>query len=205
MNKSAMFKISYGLYVLTARENDFDNGCIINTVSQVTSSPNRISIAVNKSNKTLGMIMKTGEFNISILSEKADFSVFKRFGFQSGNDVNKFEDFENVQTASNGIKYITGCTNAYISAKLFHTVDLGTHLLLFADVTDCDVISDDNSVTYDYYHKNIKPKSEKAPAGKTAYRCKICGYIHTADELPEDFVCPICKHGIDDFEKIIND
>lgn len=205
MNKQAMFKIGYGLYVLTAKENNFDNGCIINTVSQVTSSPNRISIAVNKANKTHDMIMNTGEFNVSVLSEKTDFSVFKHFGFQSGKNTDKFADFENAATSENGIKYITGCTNAYISAKLFHAIDLGTHTLFLADVTDCDILSDDNSATYDYYHKNIKPKPENAPKGKIAYRCKICGYIHVADELPPDFVCPICKHGADDFEKIITD
>lgn len=206
MNKKAMFKIGYGLYVLTAKENNFDNGCIINTVSQVTSTPNRISITVNKANKTHDMIMKTGEFNVSILSEKADFSVFERFGFQSGKDTDKFSGFENTAVSSNGIKYITGCTNSYISAKLFHAVDLGTHTLMLADVTDCDILSDDISVTYDYYHRNIKPKNSAVPSvpkGKVAYRCKICGYIYIADELPPDFVCPICKHGADDFEKII--
>lgn len=206
MNKKAMFKIGYGLYVLTAKENNFDNGCIINTVSQVTSTPNRISITVNKANKTHDMIMKTGEFNVSILSEKADFSVFERFGFQSGKDTDKFSGFENTAVSLNGIKYITGCTNSYISAKLFHAVDLGTHTLMLADVTDCDILSDDISVTYDYYHRNIKPKNSAVPTvpkGKVAYRCKICGYIYIADELPPDFVCPICKHGADDFEKII--
>lgn len=206
MNKKAMFKIGYGLYVLTAKEDDFNNGCIINTVSQVTSTPNRISITVNKSNKTHDMIMKTGEFNISILSEKADFSLFKRFGFQSGKDTDKFDGFDKYAVAENGIKYITDSTNAYISARLFHAVDLGTHTLMLADVTDCDILSDDVSVTYDYYHKNIKPKNSAVPSvpkGKVAYRCKICGYIHIADELPPDFVCPVCKHGADDFEKII--
>lgn len=204
MDKKAMFKLSYGLYVLTANQDGFDNGCIINTASQITSSPNRISIAVNKTNKTHDMIMKTGHFNISVLSEKADFSIFERFGFHSGKDTNKFSDFENFAVSSNGIKYITGYANSYISARLFHCIDLVTHTLMLADVTDCDVLSDDNSLTYNFYHQNIKPKnSPDAKKGKIAYRCKICGYIHYADELPPDFICPVCKHGIDDFEKII--
>ncbi len=202
MNKKAMFKIGYGLYVLTAKENGFDNGCIINTVSQITSSPNRISITVNKSNKTHDMIMKTGIFNVSVLSEKTDFSIFERFGFQSGRNTDKFSGFDKYSIAENGLKYITDSSNSYISAKLFHAVDLGTHTLMLADVTDCDILSDENSVTYDYYHKNIKPENSDVPKAKIAYRCRICGYIHVADELPPDFVCPICKHGADDFEKI---
>ena len=202
MNTNAMFRIGYGLYVLTAKENGFDNGCIINTVSQVTSDPNRITVAVNKANKTHDMILSSGEFNVSILSTSATFDIFKAFGFRSGKDVDKFADFDSVERSNNGLYYITGMTNAYISAKVINATDLGTHTLFLADVTDCDVLSDATSVTYDYYHKFIKPKPEVKKMSKTYYRCKICGYIHESDVLPADFVCPLCKHPASDFEKV---
>lgn len=202
MNTNAMFKIGYGLYVLTAKENSFDNGCIINTVSQVTSDPNRITVAVNKSNKTHDMIISSGEFNVSVLSTSATFDIFKAFGFRSGRDVDKFGDFTAVERSSNGIYYITDSTNAYISAKVISATDLGTHTLFLADVTDCEVLSDATSVTYDYYHKNIKPKPEVKKTAKVYYRCKICGYIYEGDELPADFICPLCKHPASDFERV---
>ncbi len=202
MNTNAMFKIGYGLYVLTAKENGFDNGCIINTVSQVTSNPNRITVAVNKANKTHDMIIASGEFNVSILSTSATFDIFKAFGFRSGRDVDKFSDFKAVERSNNGLYYITDTTNAYISAKVVNATDLGTHTLFLADVTDCEVLSEATSVTYDYYHKYIKPKPEVKKVSKTYYRCKICGYIYEGDELPADFVCPLCKHPASDFEKV---
>ncbi len=202
-NTKAMFNISYGLYVLTAKENDFDNGCIINTLSQVTSTPNRVSITVNKDNKTHDMIYNTGEFNVSILSEKATFDIFKHFGFQTGNNVNKFENYANAKRAENGLYYITEGTNAYISGSVIDEVDLGTHTMFIADVVDCDIISSDKSATYAYYHSNIKPKPEEnKPKAKVYYRCTICGYIHESDTLPDDFICPLCKHGAIDFERI---
>ncbi len=202
MNTNAMFKIGYGLYVLTAKENGFDNGCIINTVSQVTSDPNRITVAVNKANKTHDMIVASGEFNVSVLSTSATFDIFKAFGFRSGKDVDKFSDFKAVERSNNGIYYITDATNAFISAKVVTATDLGTHTLFLADVTDCEVLSEATSVTYDYYHKNIKPKPEVKKMSKTYYRCKICGYIYEGDELPADFICPLCKHPASDFEKV---
>jgi len=202
MNTNAMFKIGYGLYVLTARENGFDNGCIINTVTQVTATPNRITVAVNKANKTHDMILATGEFNVSILTESASFDIFKSFGFRSGKDTDKFSDFSNTARSSNGIYYIKETTNAYISAKVINSTDLGTHTLFLADVTDCDVLSDATSVTYDYYHKYIKPKPEVKKMAKVYYRCKICGYIHESDTLPDDFICPLCKHPASDFERV---
>ncbi len=202
MNTNAMFKIGYGLYVLTAKENGFDNGCIINTVSQVTVNPNRITVAVNKANKTHDMILASGEFNVSILSTSATFDIFKAFGFRSGKDVDKFSDFKAVERSNNGLYYITDSTNAFISAKVVNATDLGTHTLFLADVTDCEVLSDATSVTYDYYHKNIKPKPEVKKVSKTYYRCKICGYIYEGDELPADFICPLCKHPASDFEKV---
>ena len=202
MDMTAMFKIGYGLYVLTARENGFDNGCIINTVSQVTANPNRITIAVNKANKTHDMVLATGEFNVSILANSVPFDTFKAFGFRSGNDCDKFADFKAVERSANGIFYITANTNSYVSAKVVSATDLGTHTLFLADVTDCDVLSKETSVTYDYYHKYIKPKPEVKKTAKVYYRCKICGYIHEADELPADFICPLCKHPASDFERV---
>lgn len=199
-NQAAMFQLSYGLFVLSAKDGQKDNGCIVNTVQQVTTSPNRILVAVNKGNYTHDMIMKTGEFNASILSEDADFEIFKHFGFQSGRDVNKMEGLENFDRAENGIIYLTKGANAYISAKVVQTTDLGSHTLFLADVTDGDVLNNVPSVTYAYYHKNIKPQPQETK--KTGWRCKICGYIYEGEELPADFICPICKHGAEDFEKI---
>lgn len=199
-NNSAMFKLSYGLFVLSAKQGDKSNGCIVNTVQQVTTTPNRITVAVNKANFTHDMIVNTGEFNVSILSEEVTFDTFKHFGFQSGRDVNKMEGLENYEIAENGIFYLTKGANAYLTAKVVQTVDLGTHTLFLADVTDGDVLSNVESVTYAYYHKNIKPQPQETK--KTGWRCKICGYIYEGEELPEDFICPICKHGASDFEKI---
>ena len=201
MDNKAMFKIGYGLYVVTAEENSKHNGCIINTTMQVTDTPMRISITVNKRNKTHDMIKNTGKFNISILTEKASFDVFKHFGFQSGADVDKFEGYQGAVKSSNGLYYITNGVNAFISGSVTQTVDLGTHTMFIADVVDAQVLSDDKSVTYDYYQENIKPKPE-APKAKKGYRCVICGYIYEGDELPADYVCPICKHGVSDFEEI---
>lgn len=201
MNQKAMFKIGYGLYVLTAKDGAKDNGCIINTAMQVTSTPNRISITVNKQNYTHDMIVKTGVFNVSILSEKATFDIFRHFGFQSGRDVDKFERFENAKRSENGIYYVTGDTNAYISGKVINQMDLGTHTMFLADVTDAEVLAEVPTTSYDYYQKNIKPKPE-TPKKVKGYVCKICGYIYEGDPLPDDFICPICKHGAADFEKI---
>lgn len=204
MDTKAMFKFSYGLFVLTAKENGFDNGCIINTAIQVTSSPNRISIAVNKANKTHDMIHAAGEFNVCMLAENAPFSVFQNFGFQSGRDADKFASFAQKKRSANGIYYITDVANAYVSAKVVQEIDLGTHTMFIADVTDAEVLSDVPSVTYNYYQANIKPKPQVTPAqvGKTKWVCKICGYVYEGEELPADFICPICKHGAQDFEKV---
>lgn len=203
MNKKAMYSISYGLFVVTANRNGKDNGCITNTVAQVTSEPNRISVAVNKGNYTCEMIRDSGCFTASVISQAADFSLFKRFGFQSGRDADKFEGFSATQRAENGTLIVTEGTNAWISARVEQAIDLGTHMLFIAAVTDMDVISEEPSATYTYYQEHIKPKPEaKKVEGKTVWRCKICGYEYEGEELPEDFVCPICKHPAEDFEKI---
>lgn len=203
MNQQAMFKISYGLFVLTAQEKGFDNGCIINTAMQVTSTPNRISITVNKQNKTHDMVRATGVFNISMLSEDADFEIFKHFGFQSGKNVDKFEDYGPKEKSENGLYYITKGTNAYLSGKVVQEVDLGSHTLFIADVTAGEVLSEVPSVTYTYYQEHIKPKPEAPKTGKTVWVCKVCGYVYEGEELPADFICPLCKHGAEDFEKVV--
>ena len=204
MDPKAMFKLSYGLFVLTAREGEKDNGCITNTAIQVTSEPNRISIAVNKANYTHDMVMHTRKFNVSILSQEASFDTFKHFGFQSGRNVDKFADFTACKRAENGIYIITAGTNAYISAEVEQTIDLGTHTLFIAKVTDLDVLSSVSSATYEYYQNNIKPKPQApaAPTGKTVWRCTVCGYIYEGDPIPADFICPLCKHPASDFEKV---
>ncbi len=199
MDSNAMFKLGYGLYVLTAKDGK-DNGCIVNTVMQITDTPNRIVVTVNKLNLTHDMIQKTKEFNISILTENSSFAVFEHFGFQSGRDADKFSGYSDCQRTENGIYYITEGTNAVISGKVIESIDCGTHTTFIADVTDAKVLNQDTSATYDYYHKNIKPKPQETK--KSGYRCKICGYIYEGDELPEDFICPLCKHGVSDFEKI---
>ena len=204
MDSKAMFNLSYGLFVLTAALDGKDNGCIINTAGQVTSSPNRISITVNKDNHTDTMIKKSGKFNISILSEEANFDIFRRFGFHSGRDTDKFENYTACRRSENGLYYVTEGTNAYISASVEQAVDLGTHTMYIAAVDDMEVLSEAPSATYAYYHAHIKPNPEEtAPAGKTVWRCTICGYVYEGEELPEDYICPLCKHPASDFEKVV--
>lgn len=200
MDKSALFKIGYGLYVLTANENGKDNGCIINTVMQVTSDPCQIGIAVNKMNYTNKMIQNTKKFNISVLSENTKFEIFKHFGFQSGANVDKFVNFADTKRSPNGVLYITKDTNAFMSAYVKQEIDLGSHTLFIGQLVASEILSDVPTVTYDFYQKNIKPKPEETK--KSGWRCKICGYVYEGEELPADFICPWCKHGIDDFEKI---
>ena len=199
-----MYKLTYGLFVVTASREGKQNGCIVNTVQQVTSKPNRISVAINKSNFTHDLVMETRKFNVSIISQAANFDLFKRFGFQSGRDVDKFAGFTGYTKALNDINYITEGTNGYISAWVEQTVDLGTHTLFIAAVTNMEVLNDVPSVTYDYYQNNIKPKpqAQSGPKeGKTVWVCKICGYEYEGDPIPDDFICPLCKHPASDFEK----
>ena len=195
MDKKSMYKLTYGLFVLTAKDGDKDNGCIVNTVAQVTTEPNRITVAVNKNNLTHDIIVKSGEFNVSILSEKARFDTFKHWGFQSGRDVDKTEAITFSRSA-NGLIYLPEEANAYLSAKVVTMTDLGTHTLFLADVTDGAVLSADESVTYSFYQKYIK----QAPvAKKKGYVCTVCGYVYEGENLPEDFICPWCKHPATDF------
>lgn len=200
MNNKVMNKLSYGLFVLTAKDGDKDNGCIINTAAQVTTTPNRIIVTVNKENYTHDMIVKTGEFNVSILDESATFDTFKQFGFQSGRDVDKFVEVTFAR-AENGIAYLTNECNGYISGKVVESKDLGTHTMFIADVTGGEILSDQASATYAYYHANIKPSAKPAEK-KKGFICTICGYIYEGDELPADFICPLCKHGAEDFKPL---
>lgn len=198
MDNSALFKLSYGLFVLTARQKGKDNGCIINTATQITDTPTRIAVTVNKSNLTHDIILETGVFNISVLSEDAVFWVFQHYGFQSGRDCDKFANIPEARTA-NGVRYVEGCTNAVISCQVLSTVDCGTHTIFIADITDAKTLSDQPSMTYQYYFDHVKPKP--APVEKTSWVCKICGYVYEGADLPADYICPWCKHGVEAFEK----
>ena len=202
IDATALFKLSYGLFVLTAREGQKDNGCIINTAVQVTSSPCRLSITVNKQTYTHDMIQRTDAFNLSVLTEEVPMKVFEHFGFQSGKTVNKFADCETENRTGNGILYIPKYTNAVISCAVVGSVDCGTHTMFIADVTETKILSDVPSVTYQYYFDHIKPKPAAKPEVKKGYVCKICGYVYEGEELPADFICPLCKHGAEDFEPI---
>ena len=221
MNTKAMYKLSYGLFVCTAKQGDKINGCVINTAIQVASDPNTISIAINKGNYTHDMVKETGKCNISVIGNDAKFDLFKHFGFQSGRDVDKFAGSKSeassgkhtiVETgisyclADNDIPYILTGTNAYFSLEVMQTVDLGSHTLFICKPTEMEVLSDVSSCTYEYYQNNIKPKPEAVgttPKGETVWRCRICGYEWVGEELPDDFICPICKHPKADFEKIV--
>ena len=200
MDRKAMYKLTYGLFILTAKEGEKDNGCIVNTVTQVTTEPNRITVAVNKKNYTHDMIQRTGAFNVSVLTENSQFDTYKHWGFQSGAQVDKLEAISSKR-AENGIVYIEDECNAYISAKVVSATDLGTHTLFLADVTDACALSDDESVTYSYYQKKIKT-APKADGAKKGFVCTVCGYVYEGDALPEDFVCLWCKHPASDFKRL---
>jgi len=203
MDPKTMYKLSYGLFVLTSCLDQKDYGCIINTAVQVASEPNTLSVAVNKANLTHDVLMKAGKLTVSVLSEAASFDLFKRFGFQSGRNVDKFAGLADVKRVANGTLAVTAGTNAYISADIFKTMDLGSHTLFVARITDGEVLSSVPSATYTYYQSNIKPKPEKrVENGKTIWRCTVCGYEWEGEELPADFICPLCKHPASDFEKV---
>ena len=200
MNTKVMHDLTCGLYMLSSASGEKRGGCIINTVMQVTSKPLRVTVTVNKANNTHDLIVQSGVFAVSLLSESAPFGLFQHFGFQSGRDVDKFEGLS-VGTDCNGVPYLTWASRGYLSCKVVSSMDLGTHTQFLADVVDGDILSDENPVSYSYYQANIKPKPEKKPEVK-GWRCTICGYIYEGETLPEDFVCPLCKHGPEAFEKI---
>lgn len=206
MDKKAMYKLSYGLYVVTTKDKEKANGCVVNTAIQAASAPNQLCVCINKANATHDMLLKTGAFNVSVISKAADFSLYQRFGFQSGRDVDKFAGYSGYENAANGIPYITEGTNAYISVKVSQTVDLGSHTMFIGEVTEMEVLSEDDSANYEYYQNNVKPKPQeigKTSDGQTIWRCTICGYEYVGEELPEDFICPLCKHPASDFEKVV--
>ncbi|MDD4074776.1 MAG: flavin reductase, partial [Eubacteriales bacterium] len=202
VDNMAMFKLSYGLFVLSAKDGKKDNACIINTVTQITGEPKRISIAVNKQNYTHDIVKKTGVFTVSVLSERAPFALFERFGFASGRDTDKFDAFSSVARAKNGLLYLTEYANAFLSAKVVDMFDYGTHTLFIADVTEGKTLSDDASMTYAYYFAHTKPAPKPTEKKVKGFVCKICGYIYEGGTLPPDFICPLCKHGAEDFEPL---
>ena len=196
---SALFKIGYGLYVVTCNDGKKDNGLIVNTVSQVTSTPNRIAVTINKDNYSHHVIKQSGILNINCLAEDAPFSIFEKFGFVSGRNVDKFAG-EEVLRSDNGLVFLSRYINAFMSLKVEQYVDLGTHGMFICSVSEARVLSDKNTMTYTYYQNHVKPKPQTE--GKKGFVCKICGYVYEGDTLPEDFICPLCKHGAADFEAI---
>ena len=196
---SALFNIGYGLYVVTSNDGKKDNGLIVNTVSQVTNSPNRIAVTINKDNYSHHVIKQTGKMNINCLSVDAPFSVFENFGFRSGRNADKFESITPLRS-DNGLAFLPRYINSFMSLKVEQYVDLDSHGMFICSITEARVISDSETMTYTYYQKNVKPKPQTE--GKKGFVCKICGYVYEGDELPEDFVCPLCKHGAADFEPI---
>lgn len=204
LDPTALFTLSYGLYVLTAREGGRDLGCIVNTVTQLTENPTRIAVSVNKQNFTNEVIQRTGLFNVSVLTEAAPMDLFRHFGFQSGRDVDKFAG-RTDPVSENGLRYIGGPANALISGKVEQAIDCGTHMLYIALVTEARKLSDAPSMTYAYYFANVKPRPQPKPAEakpRRGFVCRICGYFYEGDELPPDFICPLCKHGAADFEPV---
>jgi len=193
--------LSYGLFVLTTREGEKDSGCIINTAQQISSDPLTIGITVNKQNYTHDMILCSKKFCVSVIDESADFELFKRFGFQSGRTTDKFQGME-IHRTENGLPYVMQSCNAFFSCSVLQTVDCGTHTLFIARVSEAQVLSDRPSATYAYYFAHIKPAPVAKEEKKKGWICKICGYVYEGEELPADYVCPLCKHGPEDFEPL---
>ena len=196
---NALFNIGYGLYVVTSNDGKKDNGLIVNTITQVTNTPNRIAVTINKENYSHHVIKQTGKMNINCLSVDAPFSVFENFGFKSGRNTNKFEGCEPLRS-ENGLVVLPRYINSFMSLVVEKYIDLDTHGMFICSIPEARVLSDRETMTYTYYHQNVKPKPETD--GKKGYVCKICGYIYEGDELPEDYICPLCKHGAADFEEI---
>lgn len=196
MDPKAMYSLTYGVYVLSARENGRDNACVINTAVQVANNPTRVSIAAIKGNLTHDMIANTGEFNLSVISTEAEFSLFRHFGMQSGRDVDKFAEFTDTARSANGLLYLTRWVNAWLSLRVVASQDLGSHTLFIGEVVDGGVLSDAPSCSYGYYQSTIKAQAPKpAPAAKKQWVCSICGYVYEGEQVPDDYLCPLCKHG----------
>ena len=197
-NKS-LFSIPYGLFLVTSSLHGKPNGLIVNTVTQVTNTPNRVAVTINKSNYSHTIIKETGVLNVNCLTTKTPFSIFSTFGFQSGRDKDKFKEIS-YSVSENGLPVLNDYINTFISLKVTDYVDLDTHGMFICEITEARVINDDPSMTYAYYHENVKPKPQTE--GKKGFVCTICGFIYEGDTLPEDYICPLCKHGAADFEPI---
>lgn len=202
LNPVSFFKMSYGLFLLTARDGGKDNGCIINSAVLLTDTPKRINVAVIKANYTNDLILKTGVFNVSVLTTDTPLKVFQHFGFQSGRNVDKFAGCTDRRRSENGLIYAPKYSNAFYSCKVISSSDWGTHTLYTAEVTEAALLSNAPSVTYQYYSDNIKPKPPVTATKKKGYICKVCGYFHEGEDLPDDFICPLCNHGADSFERV---
>ncbi len=201
MNTKALYNLTYGVYFMSAQENGRDNACIINTAVQVANNPTRISIAAIKGNLTHDMILATGKCNLSPLSTDAPFSLFQHFGMQSGRSVDKFADFTDVARSENGLYYLTKYATAFLSLNIVESHDLGSHTLFIGELVDGEVLAKAENCTYGYYQTVIKASANK-PAAKTGWKCTVCNHVYEGENLPDDYICPICKHGKEDFEKI---
>ncbi len=204
IDKNAIFKISYGLFVLDARQGDKDNACIINVAQQVTSEPLQLMICVNKTNLTHDMVLRTLKFNLCPLSEEATMKPFQHFGFQSGRDIDKFAECQQKLRTDNGLLYLPKYINSVISCVVTKSIDLGTHTMFIARVMEAKTLTDSPSITYAYYQQNIKPRPSASQTVKSSTKkkwvCEVCGYVYEGDEMPDDFICPWCKHGKADFK-----
>ncbi len=195
----ALYQIGYGLYILTTRDGEKDNGCIVNTVMQVTSTPALIAVGVSKQNYSCGLIQKTGVLNVNSLTEDTPFEVFRRFGYQSGRDTDKLDGYT-AERSGNGLIVLPRHANGFLSLAVEREEDLGSHILFLCTPTEGKILSDAETVSYTYYQKHIKPKPQ--PANKNGFVCRICGYVYEGDTLPPDYICPLCKHGAADFEPL---
>ena len=202
MDKKALHRLSYGLYLLSAREGERDNACIINTAVQVANNPVLVSAAVLKNNLTCAMIENTGRCALSVLTEDAPLELYRRFGMQSGRTADKFDGFAAVTRTESGLYRLTEHANAYLALEVTASQDLGSHMLFIGRVTEAETLSDVPGCTYAQYQNALKKQSAPAPAAKKAWRCKVCGYVYEGESLPADFVCPLCKHGPEDFEPV---
>ena len=197
-DQTALFKIEYGLYVVTSNDGKKDNGCIVNTVTQLTDKPFRVAVNINKANYSHEIVKKTGKLNVNILTKDTTFDLIKKYGFVSGRDVDKFAG-EEVQRSNNGLAILPDHINAFLSLEVESYVDLETHGMFICKVIEAKKLNNEATLTYNYYQTNVKPKPEEKKKG---YVCKVCGYVYEGDELPDDFICPLCKHGASDFEKL---
>lgn len=203
VDTQALFKLTYGLQVLCAQKDGRDNGTVINTAWQVTETPHQLAVVVSKKSLTHDWVKETRRFTVSNLSERAEFSLIERFGMKSGRDTDKFDGFTGWERDKNGLPYLTEGTNAFFSAEVTQTIDLGTHTLFIARPTDMAILDDAASMTYAFYQEHLRPASKTPkPESKTVWRCVVCGYEYVGDELPPDFLCPLCNHGVNDFIRV---